>query len=227
MTPPPAPSVPRPLRRDWHTSSHVAFSIPAWPRSPTLLILLAGVFLPNLLSLATLGNFLDVGLPPRTGCILLYAALAMTARLLPFAAVALLYVAIVAFDIVWTLTVSFGMRPHDLITAIDQARRIHVLSSPLYAALIGVIAATTLSALYLMSRRNLMAKGNLVVVFGTGLALATVDFMTNSDAHYNFGAIFGAHVPIVSAVNDSGFDRVAGVNSRNVVLVIVEKFLAI
>lgn len=222
MMPSPAPPVPRPLWRDWRTPSRIASWISAWRHSPTVLMLLAGVFLPNLLSLATLGNLFDVGLPPRTGCILLYTALVVTARLLPFTAVALFYVAIVAFDIVWTLTVSFGMRPHDLMAAVDQARRVHVLSSPLYVTLIGVVAATTLSALYLMSRRNLLAKGNIAVVFGTGLALAAADFTANSDEHYNFGAIFGAHVPIVSAVNESGFNRAVGLNRHNVVLVIVE-----
>ena len=186
------------------------------------MLLGAGLLLPNLLSLATLGSVIDVGLPPRTGCILLYAALAMCARLIPFFLTAILYLAILAFDMVWTLSVSFGMRPHDLVAAIDQARRVHVLESPLYVALICVMAATTLSALFLLSRRAQLARGNLVVLLGAGMALASADYVSNADAHYNFGAMFGAGVPVVSAADASGFKAVAGANGRNVVLVIVE-----
>ena len=190
--------------------------------SPTAVLLAAGLVLPNLLTLATLGSFIDVGLPPRTGCILLYAALAMCARLIPYFLTVILYLAILAFDMVWTLSVSFGLRPHDLVTAVDEAERIHFLHSPLYVALIGVIAATTIGALYLLSRRAQIARGNLVVLLGAALALAAVDYVSNSDPHYNFGAVFGRNVPNVSAANVSGFTEVAGVNGRNVVLVIVE-----
>jgi hypothetical protein len=198
------------------------FSISRILTSPTSLLLLAGLILPNLLSLATLGTFIDVGLPPRTGSILLYMALAMCARLLPFFVTAVLYIAILAFDIVWTMSVTFGMYPHDLIAAVDQARRVHVFSSPLYVALVGAVAATTLSALYLLSRQRLVARGNLFIVLLGGLTLATADWNSKSDAHYDFGAMLGAHVPIISAANASGFNRVAGVNGHNVILVVVE-----
>ena len=213
-----------PVWRGWTALRALPRRISLLPilRSPTFLTVLAGVLLPNLLSLATLVSFIDVGLPPRTDCILLYAALAMCARLLPFLVTAVLYIAILAFDIVWTLSVSFGLRPHDLVTAIDQAQRIRVLSSPLYVALICVMAATTLSALYVLSRRHVLLRGNLVILFGAGLTLASIDFVSNADAHYNFGAIFGAHVPVTSAAKASGFNKVAGVNGRNVVMVIVE-----
>ena len=190
--------------------------------SPTAVLLGAGLLLPNLLSIATLGNFIDVGLPPRTGCILLYAALAMSVRVIPFYLTAVLYLAILAFDVVWTLSVSFGLRPHDLVAAVDQARRLHLLASPLYAGLIAVMTATALSTLYLLSRRTLVARGNLVVLFVAALALAAADFISNSDEHYQFGAMFGQGVPNVSAASASGFNKVAGVNGRNVVLVIVE-----
>jgi len=209
--------------RGWNRLSFLcAASIHSLVRSPTTVLLGAGLLVPNLLSLATLGSFIDIGLPPRTGCILLYAALAMCARLIPFFITVILYLAILAFDIVWTLSVSFGMRPHDLMAAIDQARRVHFLHSPLYVALICVMTATTLSALFLLSRRAQLVRGNLVVLLGAGLALAAADYVSNADAHYDFGAMFGRHVPVVSAANASGFKTVAGANGRNVVLVIVE-----
>ena len=120
------------VRSAWRGWSKLSFlcavSIRSLLGSPTAMLLAAGLLLPNLLSLATLGSFIDVGLPPRTGCILLYAALAMCARLIPFFLTVILYLAILTFDMVWTLSVSFGMRPHDLMAAIDQARRVHCLN---------------------------------------------------------------------------------------------------
>ena len=210
-------------RRGWNKLSFLcARSIHSLVRSPTAVLLGAGLLLPNLLSLATLGSVIDVGLPPRTGCILLYATLAICARLIPFFLTAVLYLAILTFDIVSTLSVSFGMQPHDLMAAVDQARRVHVLVSPLYVSLICVMAATTLSALFLLSRRAQLVRGNTIVLFGAGLALAAADYVSNADAHYYFGAMFGAGVPVVSAADASGYRNVAGTNGRNVVLVIVE-----
>jgi hypothetical protein len=191
-------------------------------QSPNAALLGAGLVLPNLLSLATLGNFIDVGLPPRTSSILLYATLAMCARRIPFAITAAAFVAIFAFDVVWTLSVFFGMRPHDLVAAVDQARRVHFLSSPLYLSLICVAAVTTLSALYLLSHRAKLARGNIAILLSAAFALTAADYVSNADPHYNFGAMFRPKESVVSATNASGFNRVAGVNGRNVILVIVE-----
>jgi hypothetical protein len=199
-----------------------AISLRGLVKSPTVVLLAAGLLLPNLLSLATLGSVIDVGLPPRTACILLYASLAICARRIPFAVTVVAFLAILAFDLVWTLSVSFGMRPHDLMAAVDQARRVRVLTSPLYVGLLSVIVATTLSALYLLSRRRHILQGNMFALFGGALALAGLDYVSNADAHYYFGAMFGRDVPVISAARDSGFDRVAGTNGRNVVFVMVE-----
>ena len=86
MFPPLANSpIARSAWRGWSKlSSLCAVSIRSLLDSPTAMLLAAGLLLPNLLSLATLGSFIDVGLPPRTSSILLYAALAMCARLIPF-----------------------------------------------------------------------------------------------------------------------------------------------
>src|SRR5215470_16506944 len=85
--------------------------------APSMPLLLAGLILPNILSLATFGSLIDVGLPPRTGPILAYAALAMCARRIPYVITVVLFLALLAFDLVWTLSVSFGLRPHDLVLA--------------------------------------------------------------------------------------------------------------
>ncbi len=166
----------------WLGLSALSALLGALSRSPTAMLLLAGLLLPNLLSLATLSSVIDVGLPPRTGCILLYAALAMCARRIPYTVTVALFLGILAFDLVWTLSVSFGMRPHDLVAAIDQARRVRVLTSPLYVVLLSVILATTLSALFLLSRRDLLLRGNLFALLGGALALASLDYISNADA---------------------------------------------
>jgi hypothetical protein len=72
--------------------------------SPDVLLLAGGLVLPNLLSLATLISLLDIGLPPRTCAILLYASLAILARRIPFALTAALFLCLLAFDMVQTLS---------------------------------------------------------------------------------------------------------------------------
>ena len=191
-------------------------------RSPNMALLGAGLLLPNLLSLATLGSFIDVGLPPRTGCILLYATLAVCARRLPFALTAALFVALLGFDLVWTLSLMFGLAPDELLVALDHAKRIHFFASPLYVSLIAVMLATTAATLYLLSRRTKLLQGNIYVLLGVALAFAALDFVTNVSAHYQYGSMFGRNVPVVSAADASGFNAIAGADGRNVVLVIVE-----
>jgi hypothetical protein len=204
----------------WSLGGVLSFAALLWARGGPLFA--AGLVLPNILSLATLGSLIDVGLPPRTACILLYAALAMCARRIPFAVTAVLFLAILAFDLVWTLSVSFGLRPHDLVLALDYARHIHVLDSPLYVTLIAVLAVTSAATLRLLSNREALLRGNIVALFAAALIFAGIDYISNADAHYNFGAMIHPDGPIESATNSSGFSSVAGVNGRNVVVVIVE-----
>src|SRR6185295_86772 len=194
----------------------------AWLRSPTFLLVLAGLILPNILTLATLGSFVDVSLPPRTMCIVAYAVLAICARRIPFALTAILFLGIFAFDLVWTLSVSFGLRPHDLLTAVDYAQHIHVFESPLYGALIAVLAATTSATLYLLYRREKLVHGNIVALFAASLVFAGIDYFANVSPHYEFGAMLGRNVPVESAANKSGFNKVAGGDGRNAILVMVE-----
>jgi Sulfatase len=227
-----------PSHQDWETDGEIAlssarrapdvrslpgvlaFAARLWARSGPLLA--AGLVLPNILSLATLGSAIDVGLPPRTACILLYAALAMCARRIPFAVTAVLFVAILGFDLVWTLSVSFGLRPRDLVVALDYAQHIHVLDSAFYVTLIAVLAVTSAATLRLLSNRETLLRGNIVALFAAALIFAGIDYISNADAHYNFGAMIQPDGPVESATNSSGFSSVAGVNDRNVVVVIVE-----
>ena len=189
---------------------------------PNVTLLAAGLLLPNVLSFAAASSLIDIGLPPRTGCIILYATLAICARRLPFALTAVLFVAILGFDLVWTLSLMFGLAPSELMAALDHAKRIHFFASPLYATMIAVIATTTIATLFLLSRRLVLVRGNVYALFGFALAFAVFDYVSNISAHYQYGSMYGRSQPVASAADISGFDTVAGANGRNVVVVIVE-----
>ncbi len=191
-------------------------------QSPNATLIAGGLIVPNLLSLASLSSLVDIGLPPRTGSIFLYAVLAILARRMPFALTAVLYLAILAYDIVRTLSLMFGLAPSELMLALDHARRINFFASPLYVALIGTLTVITLASLYLLSRRSKLIKGNIYILFGATALFASLDYVTNVSAHYQFGSMFGRDKPVVSAADLSGFNKVAGTNGRNVVVVVVE-----
>jgi len=209
-------------RHSGKTTSSGPSKLRAWLTSPTAMVMAAGLIAPNLLSIATLGSLLDVSLPPRTISIMAYAMLAVCARRIPFALTVILFLGILAFDLVWTISVSFGLAPSELVTALDHAQHVHVFQSPLYGALIGVLMATSAVTLWLLYRRETLLRANIVAMFAAALMFAGVDFMTNVSPHYQFGTLLGRNVPIESAAAKSGFNTIAGTNGRNVILVMVE-----
>ena len=212
----------RPSRRSGKKTSSGPSRLRAWLTSPTALVMAAGLILPNLLSIATLGSLLDVSLPPRTISIMAYAMLAICARRIPFVLTVILFLGILAFDLIWTIAVSFGLAPSELVTALDHAQHVHVFQSPLYGALIGVLMATSSVTLWLLYRRETLLRANIVAMFAAALMFAGVDFVTNVSPHYQFGALLGRNVPIESAAAKSGFDGVVGTDGHNAVMVIVE-----
>ena len=206
---------PLPILRAW--KAFVAFL-----KAPTTVLIAGGLLLPNLLSLATLGSFIDIGFPPRTAAIVLYACLAILARRIPFALTVVLFLGVLTFDMVGTISLMFGLAPSELLAALDQARRIHFFASPLYFALISAVVMTTGATLFCLSRREKLAKANIFVLFGAMILFAGLDFVTNVSAHYEFGSMFGRNEPVASAAEVSGFNTTAGTGGRNVVVVIVE-----
>lgn len=190
--------------------------------SPTAMVVTAALILPNLLSIATLGAVLDVSLPPRTISIMAYAMLAICARRIPFALTVILFLGVLAFDLVWTISVSFGLAPSELVTALDHAQHVHVFQSPLYGALIGVLMVTSAATLWLLYRRETLLRANIVAMFAAALLFAGLDFVTNVSPHYQFGAMLGRNVPIESAASKSGFNRAVDADGRNIVVVMVE-----
>jgi hypothetical protein len=191
-------------------------------RSPHATLLAAGLLLPNLLSLVSLAALVDIGLPPRTDAIMLYATVAICARRIPFALTVALFLGVLAFDMVRTLSLMFGLAPTELLAAIEQARRIRLFASPLYLSLIAIVAMTTFASFYLLRQRQRLVRANIYVLAAATLSLASVDYVTNYSTHYQFGSVFGRNQPVASAAEISGFNAVAGTNGRNVVLVLVE-----
>jgi hypothetical protein len=199
-----------------------------WQRSlaqlngPNALLLAGGLLLPNLLSLASLVPAFDLGLPPRSAAIALYASLAILARRIPFAITALLFFCVLGFDAVRTLSLMFRLAPTELMGALDQAKRIHFFASPLYLTLIGTLATGTLAALACLAPRGILARGNASILFTLALAFAAIDYARNVSPHYQFGSMLNRDQPMESAAETSGFMAAASVNGNNVVMVIVE-----
>ena len=204
------------------TASRTGWDFPAWLRSPTTPLFVAGLILPNLLSIATLVSLIDVSIPPRTIFIMAYATLAICARRIPYALTVILFLAILASDILWTIFVNFGLLPTELMTMLPQAEQVHIFRSPLYRALVGVLVATSGATLWLLYRRETLLHANITALFAASLIFTGVDFAANVSPHYQFPGLLGRNVPVESAADKSGFKTVAGTNGRNVVVVLVE-----
>ncbi|WP_213285263.1 sulfatase-like hydrolase/transferase [Bradyrhizobium sp. sGM-13] len=202
-------------RRSWRTLL-LPFS------APNALLLAGGLLLPNLTSLVGLTSIVDIALPPRTFAIIFYASLAILARRIPFASTVVLFLCVLAFDIVQTLSLLFRLEPMELMVAIELVRHLHLFASPLYQALIGTIAATTLAALACLSRRSMLMRGNAILLFVLALAFATLDYLSNITWNYHFGSMLGRDKPVQSAAEVSGFTAAATAHGNNVVLVMVE-----
>jgi len=112
-----------------------------------------------------------------------YAVLAICARRILFALTFMLFLGVLAFDLVWTISVSFGLAPSELVTALDHAQHVHVFQSPLYGALIGVLMVTSAATLWLLYRREPLLWSNIVAMFAAALLFAGVDFVTNVSPH--------------------------------------------
>lgn len=188
---------------------------------PTAMLLLAAVLLPNILSLATFFSVVDIGLPPRSVAIVLYSIVAISARRIPFTLTVALFLIVLAFDLLWTISLMFSLSPSELFTALDDANRVRLFSSPLYAALIAIVFMTTIVSLTLLRRKEIL-QGNLFVLFPVVAALVCIDLRMNTSTYFNYNAMNGRSRPITSAAESSGFRAVAGTNGRNVVVVIVE-----
>jgi hypothetical protein len=195
---------------------------PGWPSNPTLFLCIAGVVLPNALSLGAL--LAGIGTPPRPAAILGYATVALIARLAPPPVTIILYLTTAAYDSISTLALLFNLAPSEIGLALHLSAEMKLFASPLYAALIialAVLIGANIAVLTL--KRELLRRGNPVLMMGIALAFAAVDFAANTSAHYHFGTLYSAGKPMESAAEASGFRAAAlSGNRRHVLLVMVE-----
>ena len=195
---------------------------PSWLSNPTLFLCVAGVVLPNTLSLGAL--VMGIGAPPRTIAIVTYAAVALSALIVPRLLTVVLYLAVAIYDAIATIALLFNLAPGEVGLALHLSAELNLLASPLYVGLcasLAVLVAVNIAALTL--KRDALRRGNVVVLMSAALALAAADFVANRSAHYHFGALYGAGQPMESAADSSGFNEaVMGPGERNALVVMVE-----
>ena len=194
----------------------------AWLSNPTVFLCIAGVVLPNALSLgALLGG---IGAPPRPAAIIGYATVVVAARLAPPLITVGLYLATAVYDAVSTVALLFNLAPSEIGVALHLSAELRLFSSPLYVALTaGLATLVAANITVLVRKRDLLQRGNPAVMMGCAMAFLVADFLTNTSAHYQFGTLYSAGKPMESAAETSGFRRTAlAANGRHLLLVVVE-----
>jgi hypothetical protein len=194
----------------------------AWLSNPTFLLCVAGVVLPNALSI---GAFVaGIGAPPRPTAIIAYATLLIVARIVPPLVTAILFLAITAYDAISTLALSFNLAPGEIGLALHLSRELKLFESPFYMMLIASLAAMVIVNIAVLTiKRDTLRRGNVAVMMVFALAVAAVDFLANTSPHYQFGTLYGAGKSVETAVDLSGFRAAAQSDKRrNVLLVVVE-----
>ena len=199
-------------------------AIPRFGRfwSPTVFLCVAGVILPNALSLVALVT--GVGAPPRTAAIIAYATVAVIARIAPAPVTAVLFLAAAAYDAIATIALLFNLAPSEIMLALHLSADLKLFASPFYLAMIlGLVFLLALNIAVLTLKRHLLRLGNPAVMMGLAVLFAAADFFTNTSAHYQFGTLYAAGKPMESAAESSGFRTSALAGSgRNVLMIVVE-----
>jgi hypothetical protein len=190
--------------------------------NPTLFLCIAGVILPNALSLGALAA--GIGSPPRTAAIIAYATIAVVARLVPLPATILLFLATVAYDAVSTIALLFNLAPSEIMLALHLSADLKLFASPLYMAMItGLALLLGVNIAVLTFKRDVLRRGNPAVMMAFALAFAAADFFTNTSAHYQFGTLYATGKPMETSADTSGFRATALSGSgRNVLMIMVE-----
>jgi hypothetical protein len=193
-----------------------------WLSHPTLLLCVAGVLLPNALSVGAL--VAGIGSPPRTTAIVAYATLAVAARVVPAPVTIKLYLVTASYDAISTIALLFNLAPSEIVAALHLTAQLNLFASPLYLALIaGLAVLLGANILVLTRKRETLGRGNAALMMGVAVGFAAADLLVNTSPHYQFGTLYAAGKPMESAVAESGF-RAAALSggSRRVVLVMVE-----
>ena len=186
-----------------------------------LTLLLAAIFLPNLVPLVTMLS--GIGTPVRTAAILAYAIPVLLVRLRhPYIAVAV-FLAIVVYDLIQSISLLFSFSLFELPTILPFLVELNLLASPLYAFLVFAIMTTTLATVFVLLFRQNQLKGNhLGLTLLLLVALAGFDLYFNASPHYLFGTAYAQGKPFQSAMIESGLEDRLQSNKVNVFVVMVE-----
>ena len=200
----------------------LARSLIARLSNPTLFLCVAGLVLPNALSIGAL--LLGIGAPPRTTAILAYATVVLIARMVPRPLSVALFLAVAVYDAIATVALLFNLAPSELGLALYLTAELNLFASPLYAGLcfaLSVLLVINVAALTL--KRDVLKRGRPAVLLGAAIVFAAVDFLENTSPHYHFGTLYAKGQPMDSAAGRSGFSQdVTAGSGRHVLLVVVE-----
>jgi hypothetical protein len=194
----------------------------AWFSNSTLFLCIAGVVLPNALSLGAM--VAGIGAPPRTAAIIGYATLLVIARLVPPILTVILYLAIVTYDAISTIALLFNLAPGEIGLALHLSAELDLFASPLYLGMTAALTCLVAANIAVLTlKRATLQRGNATIMMIIALVFAAADFWTNTSAHYHFGTLFGKNAPMESAAEGSGFREMAlSASSRHVFLIVVE-----
>jgi phosphoglycerol transferase MdoB-like AlkP superfamily enzyme len=153
-----------------------------------------------------------------------YATLALIARNVPTPITIALYLAVVIYDAISTVALLFNLAPSEIVLALHLTGNLHLFSSPLYIGITcGLALLLGVNIVMLTRNRELLRKGNPLVMIGLALAFAAADFAVNTSAAYQFGTLAAAGKPMESAADDSGFRAMALAGKQpRVVMIVVE-----
>ena len=201
---------------------HSARSRLASLSNPMLFLCLAGLVLPNALSLGAL--VMNIGVPPRTAAVVAYATVALIARIVPWPLTVGVYIAVAVYDAVSTIALLFNLAPGEVGIALHLIAELSLFASPLYVSLTVLVAGLMIANIAVLTKkRDVLRRGSPVVLMSAAIVLAAADFIANTSAHYHFGTLYGAGQPIDSAMDNSGFGRaVTAGGGRNVLVVMIE-----
>jgi hypothetical protein len=174
--------------------------------NPTVLLCMAGIVLPNLLSLGAM--LFGIGSPPRTTAILAYAALAVSARNSSPKFFVPIFVLIVFYDAISTLSASFNLMPHDIFLALNLGAELNLLGSPFYVALIfGLSFVVLANIVFLVWQRHMFRTGSALSIVALAMLFAAADYLANASPHYAYGTYYASGKQMESASTDSGFAK--------------------
>lgn len=189
---------------------------------PTLLFVCAALLVPNAVFL--LAVVFGFGTPPRTAAIIAYFVIALVARQLPLPLIISFYFAVLAYDVISTVSLLFGLPFYEIATALKFATEVSFFASPLYSVLAIALMATSGLSLWLLAQMRHLQKTTNLAPLLTGLALfAVLDLSVNTSPYYLFGSAYGSMHEFESAVTASGFDaEIQSTEGHNIIIVMVE-----